>query len=78
MKAYRFGFSHPLLYELGGKFSSLATRTLAQAMGNEADQSVRLDNLPYPLSGWTETRDFPPFAPESFHDWWRKNRAQQD
>jgi L-lactate dehydrogenase complex protein LldF len=78
MKAYRFGFSHPLLYELGGKFSSLATRTLAQAMGTEADQSVRLDNLPYPLSGWTNTRDFPPFAPESFHDWWRKNRAKRE
>ncbi len=78
MKAYRFGFSHPLLYELGGKFSSLATRALAEAMGHEEGQSVRLDNLPYPLSGWTDTRDFPPFAPESFHDWWRRNRGKQD
>ena len=32
-------------------------------------------NVPYPFSGWTQNRDFPPFAEQSFHDWWRKNRG---
>ena len=34
--------------------------------------------LPYPLSGWTQNRDFPPFAEQSFHDWWRANRGKRD
>jgi L-lactate dehydrogenase complex protein LldF len=69
MKAWNFGNRHPLLYKIGGKLASLATRALSQATGQE-----RLNNLPYPLSGWTDHRDFPPFAPQSFHDWWRQNR----
>jgi L-lactate dehydrogenase complex protein LldF len=69
MKAYGFGFSHPLLYEMGGRVASLASRTLAGQEGEPSDRQ-----LPYPLSGWTQNRDFPPFAAQSFHDWWRANR----
>lgn len=74
MKAYSFGFSHPLLYELGGKFASLASRAAAQMLGETGDGALKLDQLPYPLNGWTKYRDFPPFAEHSFHDWWRANR----
>lgn len=69
MKAWNFGNSHPLLYEIGGKVASAATRALTQAMGDD-----KVNNLPYPLSGWTDYRDFPSFAEQSFHDWWRTNR----
>ncbi len=66
MKAYQFGFSHPLLYEMGGKAASLASSVI----------DPNTVGLPYPLSGWTQNRDFPPFAKQSFHDWWRENRRK--
>lgn len=71
MKAWAFSFSHPLLYEAGGKASSLATEMLIEATGQD-----KITQLPPPLDGWTNSRDFPPFAKESFHDWWRKNRGK--
>jgi L-lactate dehydrogenase complex protein LldF len=71
LKTYAFGSSHPLLFQMGGKAASLATRALASASGSD-----HLDTLPYPLNGWTDKRDFPPFAPESFHEWWAKNRGK--
>jgi L-lactate dehydrogenase complex protein LldF len=72
MKAWRFGNQHPLLFEMGGKAASLATRALKGVTGKDT-----LKSLPYPLNGWTDQRDFPPFAPQSFRDWWRKNREQK-
>ncbi|MBE2184583.1 MAG: iron-sulfur cluster-binding protein [Anaerolineae bacterium] len=77
MKAYAFGFSHPLLYEMGGKAASVGSAVLSQIEG-EADEH-KITDLPLPiLHGWTDTRDFPTFAPQSFHDWWRKNRGKGD
>ncbi|MCC6803095.1 MAG: iron-sulfur cluster-binding protein [Anaerolineae bacterium] len=72
LKAYGFGFSHPLLYEMGGKVASATSRMLSGDSGEGVSSSLP---LPYPLSGWTQFRDFPPFAEQSFHDWWRKNRG---
>jgi L-lactate dehydrogenase complex protein LldF len=69
LKSWSFGNTHPLLYEVGGKAASLATRTISKTMGED-----KLNKLPYPLSGWTDYRDFPSFAEQSFHDWWRQNR----
>ncbi len=66
LKAWRFGMAHPLLYEIGGKAAAAATQSL--------NDGAPLDALPGPLAGWTDTRDFPPFAPVSFRDWWRQNR----
>jgi L-lactate dehydrogenase complex protein LldF len=66
MKGYGVSFSHPLLYELSGKAASAVTR----AAGEDS-----LNKLPPPLDGWTKHRDFPPFAEQSFHDWWRANRG---
>lgn len=70
MKSYAFAFSHPLLYQAGGKLAAMATDAIASATGSE-----NITQLPFPLQGWTDTRDFPAFAPQSFHDWWRENRA---
>jgi hypothetical protein len=37
----------------------------------------KIEDLPLPLIGnWTENRDFPPLAQESFRAWWRKNRGE--
>ena len=69
MKGYAFSFKHPLLYEMGGKASAVATEVLSEITGDD-----KITRLPPPLDGWTKSRDFPTFAEESFHDWWRKNR----
>lgn len=74
MKAYQFGFSHPLLYEMGGKAASLASRVISE--GGEEGVPSELP-LPYPLSGWSQNRDFPPFAEQSFHSWWREHKGKQ-
>lgn len=76
MKGYAFGFSNPLLFELGGKAASIASRAMTTLLGGKPGEGVPTDDLklPPPLSGWTQNRDFPPFAEQSFHDWWRKNR----
>ncbi len=70
MKAFGFGTSRPLLYDLGGRIAIEALQSLGEDAG-----SAMLDSLPYPLSGWTDHRDFPVFPEERFRDWWRKNRA---
>ena len=77
MKAYAFGFSHPLLYELGGKAAAAASKAVIDEIGVEKPDGKKLDQLPPPLSGWTQNRDFPPFAPQSFHEWWRQNRDKK-
>lgn len=69
MKGYRVGFSNPLLYLAGGKAASAASRWMA----SQTDDG-KVHHLPPPLDGWTQHRDFPPMAAQSFHDWWRENR----
>lgn len=68
MKAYGFGFSHPLLFQAGSKAAALAMRYAPRTANGD------LKTLPFPADGWTENRDFPPLAEQSFHDWWRANR----
>ena len=75
MKGFGFAFSHPLLYQAGGKAASFATRALGAATNGEADNGAIHDLPVYPLNGWTDYRDFPAMPAESFHDWWRKNRG---
>jgi L-lactate dehydrogenase complex protein LldF len=36
-----------------------------------------IDHLPGMLSGWSIARDLPPVPAQSFHDWWRQ-RKQED
>jgi L-lactate dehydrogenase complex protein LldF len=55
----------PRMYRLG---TWMATRTI----GRLNRKSGWLRKLPGKLGGWTERRDFPAPAPESFRDWWRK------
>jgi L-lactate dehydrogenase complex protein LldF len=105
MKAYAFGFSHPLLYEMGGTFASAASRAVGDVLtavnaaassaamnggapnGNaesgvatnghaaNGQPDLPIDRLPFPFDGWTQNRDFPTFASQSFRAWWRANRG---
>jgi iron-sulfur cluster protein len=36
----------------------------------------RIDRLPWPLSGWTSTRDLPAPPAETFRAWWRRERGE--
>ncbi len=66
MKGFALSFSSPLLFETGERAAGLFSAVTGDAA---------LTRLPPPLDGWTDSRDFPPFAHQSFHDWWRANRG---
>ncbi len=69
MRGYGYSFSNPLLYQASGKAAAAATKAIAAQSGTD-----HVTQLPPPLNGWTDKRDLPPLASESFRDWWRKNR----
>ncbi len=78
MKGFEFAFSHPLLYQMGGKAASLGTQTIAAVENLNGTVDPQVHDLPvYPLKGWTDYRDFPPIPAENFHDWWRKHRGMK-
>ncbi len=74
MKGFGFAFSNPLLYQVGGKAASMVTNVIAHDKGGNGEKTI--GDLPIPFIGnWTDSRDFPPLAKESFHAWWKKNRG---
>lgn len=66
MKAWAWGMASPARYGLGQKLAAFATRLLAR--------DGRLRSLPPPLNAWTQRRDFPAFAGESFREKWKKRK----
>lgn len=58
MKLWAVGMTSPTRFSMGGK----AARVGQYVMG---------DYMPGILGNWTEYRDFPDFAPKSFHDMWK-------
>lgn len=68
MRAWRAGMSSPGLYKASLKLSRIGLRVL-QRRG-------KIRRLPPPLSGWTESRDFPPFAARSFRERWADRQAR--
>lgn len=65
---YVKAMSSRTLYERGGKLASLSTNALAGMSGGN------IKWMPPPLSGWTDHRDFPPFAKKSFREWWTERQ----
>ncbi len=64
MRAWSFGNRSSARYLFGGRVAAATMRRLPL-------EKV----LPKPLSGWTEQRDFPQFAPKSFHQLWQEREA---
>lgn len=58
-------------YESAGKVASLSSNVLAAFSGGN------LKFMPPPLSGWTQSRDFPPFARRSFRELWQERQARR-
>ncbi|NJN99531.1 MAG: iron-sulfur cluster-binding protein [Anaerolineales bacterium] len=63
---YRFAVVRPGLYRLGGALAQGATRLIAK--------NGWINNLPGPVAAWTDYRDFPAFAPQTFSQRWREER----
>jgi len=66
IKGWRVAMSNQALYEASGKAASIASRAIAE--------DGQLHNLPGMLGNWTKNRDFPAFAPKSFHELWRERK----
>jgi len=58
-------------YENAGKLASISSNLLTGFSGGN------LTYMPPPLSAWTESRTFPPFARKSFRDLWRERRSRR-
>ena len=58
-------------YEHAGRLASIGSNLLAGLNGGN------IKFMPPPLSGWTESRDFPPFARKSFRELWRERRSRR-
>ncbi len=63
LRLWAIAMRSPRLYGMSGTAARFATRLLPNGP------------LPGPLGGWTRFRDFPPFAPKSFHHLWRERQA---
>ena len=59
------------LYENAGKLGSLASNVMASLTGGN------IKFMPPPLSGWTQSRDFPPLARKSFRELWAEREARR-
>jgi L-lactate dehydrogenase complex protein LldF len=60
-------FSSARAFERAQRAARLGSRPLAR--------DGRIGRLPWPLSGWTDTRDLPEPPPETFREWWRRERG---
>jgi L-lactate dehydrogenase complex protein LldF len=69
MKGLFRAFSSARAFERAQRAARIGSRPLARA--------GRIARLPWPLSGWTETRDLPAPPAETFRDWWRRERGDQ-
>ena len=69
MRAMYRAFSSARAFERAQAAARLGSRPFAK--------DGRIGRLPWPLSGWTDTRDLPEPPKETFRDWWRRERGGQ-
>jgi L-lactate dehydrogenase complex protein LldF len=70
MRALHRAFSSRRGYERAQKAARVGSRPLARG--------GRIERLPWPMSGWTATRDLAEPPKETFRDWWRRERGAED
>jgi len=72
IKGWAVAMRSPALYDLSGKAASALTRAMQGSDG-------QLHHLPAPILGhWTENRNFPPFAAQSFHAQWKARQVRKN
>lgn len=69
LKVYAETVKRPWLYRLGGKIARFGLNLMGR------NGWVR--RLPPPLDAWTDRRDFPTFAPQTFQERWQARRKEQ-
>jgi L-lactate dehydrogenase complex protein LldF len=67
MRALYRVFASPRRYEAAQRAARVGSRPFTR--------DGRIERLPWPLSGWTSTRDLPEPPAETFRDWWRRERG---
>jgi L-lactate dehydrogenase complex protein LldF len=67
MRLVAWVFGSARRFAVAGRVARFTQRPLVRA--------GRIRRLPGPLAGWTKSRDLKPIAPQSFRDWWRKERG---
>jgi len=70
MRLYAWLGTRPRLFRTAGRLAAAATRLTARGGW--------IRHLPGPLAGWTQSRDFPAMAAESFHQRWARRRGPHD
>ena len=63
------------LYRAFASRRSFEAAQRAARLARPLARGGRVTRLPWPLSGWTETRDLPAPPAETFRDWWRRERG---
>ena len=72
LKAYTRAAKHPTLFKVGRKMAAQAQKLTPRT------DAGWIKKLPAPLSAWTDSRAFPPVAPESFSERWQKKRREEE
>ena len=70
LRMYRWAGTHPVVFRLGAKLAAWGSRVVAR--------QGWIKKLPGPLSAWTQSRDFPAFAPQSFSAQLKRRRSIHD
>lgn len=68
IKSYAALMTSRRIYENLGKLASVGSNLYAGMSGGN------IKFMPPPLHGWTAYRDFAPFAPKSFREWWKERK----
>jgi len=71
MQSFAQIMHNPTLYESGGKMAGLGSNLLAWFGGGSVKR------LPGAFAGWTDSRNFPPFAKQSFRSLWRERTKRR-
>jgi L-lactate dehydrogenase complex protein LldF len=64
MKMWAIGNRSPFLFQMGGKVARFGQKFMPK------------NRLPGLLGNWTKHRDFPDFAPKSFHELWQERQQK--
>ncbi len=66
VRAFKTAAVSPTLFKMGARMARLGTSLIAR--------HGWINKLPAPLKGWTQSRDFPSFAPKTFSEMMRDRR----